>query len=205
MNNPMIASIMIGGQSKRMGGGIKSLQEFNNKKIFDRILEKISPKIEKIIINCNSEEKKFTKYKLPIFRDLKEGYLGPLAGIHSAMKWIIDFSPEVKWLITLPGDTPFIPDDLVSQFKKKISTNLKIILVKSNNKTHPAIGLWNTDLFNSLDKALDSGTRKILNWAELHPIEYLNYEYEKYDPFFNINTEEDLKEAALIEKKILKK
>ena len=202
MNNPMIASIMIGGQSKRMGGGIKSLQEFNNKKIFDRILEKISPEIEKIIINCNSEEKKFTKYKLPIFNDLKEGYLGPLAGIHSAMKWIIDFSPEVKWLITLPGDTPFIPDDLVFQFKKKVSTNLKIILVKSNNKIHPAIGLWNTDLFNSLDKALDLGTRKILDWAQLHPIEYLNYEYEKYDPFFNINTEEDLKEAALIEKKI---
>ena len=205
MNNPVIVSIMIGGQSKRMGGGIKSLQEFNNKKIFDRILEKISPKIEKVIINCNSEEKKFTKYKLPIFSDLKEGYLGPLAGIHSAMKWIIDFSPEVKWLITLPGDTPFIPDDLVFQFKKKVSTNLKIILVKSNNKTHPAIGLWNTDLFNSLDKALDLGTRKILDWAQLHPIEYLNYEYEKYDPFFNINTKEDLKKAALIEKNFLKK
>jgi molybdopterin-guanine dinucleotide biosynthesis protein A len=205
VNNPVIVSIMIGGQSKRMGGGIKSLQEFNNKKIFDRILEKISPKIEKVIINCNSEEKKFTKYKLPIFNDLKEGYLGPLAGIHSAMKWIIDFSPEVKWLITLPGDTPFIPDDLVFQFKKKVSTNLKIILVKSNNKTHPAIGLWNTDLFNSLDKALDLGTRKILDWAQLHPLKYLNYEYEKYDPFFNINTEEDLKKAALIEKKFLNK
>ena len=65
--------------------------------------------------------------------------------------------------------------------------------------------MWNTDLFNSLDKALDLGTRKILNWAELHPIEYLNYEYEKYDPFFNINTKEDLKEAGLIEKKFLKK
>ena len=205
MNNHMIASIMIGGQSKRMGGGIKSLQEFNKKKIFDRILEKISPEIQKVIINCNSEEKKFTKYNLPIFNDLKKGYLGPLAGIHAAMKWIIDFSPEVEWLITLPGDTPFIPDDLVFQFKKKISTNSKIILVKSNNRTHPAVGLWNTNLFSSLDKALDSGARKILNWAELHPIEYLNYEYKEYDPFFNINTEEDLREAALIEKKILNK
>ena len=204
MNNHMIVSIMIGGQSKRMGGGIKSLQEFNKKKIFDRILERISPQVEKIIINCNSEEKKLTKYKLPIFNDLKEGYLGPLAGIHSAMKWIIDFSPEVKWLITLPGDTPFIPIDLVTQFKKKISENLKIVLVQSNHKTHPTIGLWSTHLFNSLDKALDSGTRKVLDWAELHPIEYLNYEYEKYDPFFNINTEEDLKQASLIEKNLKK-
>ena len=204
MNNKIIASIMIGGQSKRMGGGIKALQKFNDKNIFDRILEKISPEIEKIIINCNSEEKKFSKYKLPIFNDLKKGYLGPLAGIHSAMKWIIDFSPEVKWLITLPGDTPFIPINLVAQFKKKISKNLKIVLVQSNKKTHPTIGLWDTHLFSSLDNALNSGTRKILNWAELHPIEYLNYEYEKSDPFFNINTKEDLRKAALIEKKFLR-
>ena len=97
----MIASIMIGGQSRRMGGGIKSLLEFNNKNIFERILGRLSPQIEKIIINCNLDEKKLLYYELPIIKDLKEGYLGPLAGIHSSMKWIIDYAPEIKWLITL--------------------------------------------------------------------------------------------------------
>ena len=101
MKNNMMALIIIGGQSRRMGGGIKSLLEFNNKNIFDRILEKLTPQIEKIIISCNSENEKLAKYRLPVIKDLKEGYLGPLAGIHSAMKWAIYYAPEVEWLISL--------------------------------------------------------------------------------------------------------
>ena len=195
-----MALIMIGGQSRRMGGGIKSLLEFNKKNIFDRILERLTPQIEKIIINCNSEEEKLSKYHLPIIKDLKKGYLGPLAGIHSAMSWGVNNSPKIEWLITLPGDTPFIPDNIISKFQKKISNNTKIILAQSNNKTHPTIGAWHISLFMNLDKHLDLGTRKILSWAELHPIEFVNYNFQTYDPFFNINTKEDLEKATNIEK-----
>ena len=200
MKKNMMALIMIGGQSKRMGGGIKSLLKFNNKNIFDRILEKLTPQIQKIIINCNSGEEKLTKYELPIIKDLKKGFLGPLAGIHSAMSWGVNNAPEVEWLITLPGDTPFIPDDIISKFQKKISKNIKIILAQSNNKTHPIIGAWHVSLLMNLDKHLGLGTRKILSWAELHPMGFINYNYEKYDPFFNINTKNDLEKAINIER-----
>ena len=205
MKNNIMALIMIGGQSKRMGGGIKSLLKFNKKRIFDRILEKLTPQIEKIIINCNLGEEKLKNYQLPIIKDLKDGYLGPLAGIHSAMNWAFNNDPEVEWLITLPGDTPFIPDDIIYKFQKKISKNIKIILAQSNNKTHPIIGAWHLSLFRSLDKHLDLGTRKILSWAELYPIEFINYNYELYDPFFNINTKDDLKKATNIEREFFKK
>jgi molybdopterin-guanine dinucleotide biosynthesis protein A len=205
MKNNMIALVMIGGKSRRIGGGIKSLLEFNNKNIFDRILERLSPQIEKIIINCNLEEKKLVKYHLPIIKDLKKGYLGPLAGIHSAMHWMFEHAPQSKWLITIPGDTPFIPDDLIFQFQSKVSKNLNIILAQSNNKTHPVIGAWHTSLFNNLEKHLNTGTRKILTWAEDHSIDFINYDYQKYDPFFNINTKEDLERAGIIEKKFFLK
>ena len=205
MKNNMMALIMIGGKSSRMGGGIKSLLEFNNKNIFDRILEKLKPQIDKIIINTNLNEEKFAKYQLPIIKDLKEGYLGPLAGIHSAMSWSIEHIPEVEWLITLPGDTPFIPHDLISKFQNKISKNLKIILAQSNKHTHPIIGAWHISLFMSLDRHLNKGTRKILTWAKLHSIDYINYNYQKYDPFFNINTKDDLEKAINIEKYFFKK
>ena len=201
----MIALIMIGGKSSRMGGGIKSLLEFNNKNIFDRILEKLKPQIGKIIINLNLDEEKFAKYELPIIKDLKEGYLGPLAGIHSAMSWSIKHAREVEWLITVPGDTPFIPYDLISNFQNKISKNLKIILAQSNKHTHPIIGAWHISLFTSLDMHLNKGTRKILTWANLHPIDFINYNFQKYDPFFNINTKDDLKKARNIERNFLKK
>ena len=205
MKNNMMALIIIGGQSRRMGGGIKSLLEFNNKNIFDRILEKLTPQIEKIIISCNSENEKLAKYRLPVIKDLKEGYLGPLAGIHSAMNWSVNNTSEVEWLITLPGDTPFIPDDIISKFQKQISKNIKIILAKSNNKIHPIIGAWHISLFRSLDRHLEIGTRKILSWAELHPIGFINYNYQNYDPFFNINTRDDIEKAQNIERDFIKK
>jgi len=199
LNNDISAVIMIGGQSKRMGGGIKSLITFNNKSIFDRIFERLTSQINKIIINCNDQEKSFEKYQLPILKDLKQGYLGPLAGIHSAMHWLNLNDHQTKWLITIPGDTPFIPMNIVSKFKKKMSEQTKIILARSGQNTHPIIGAWHISLFSSLDEHLNKGTRKILAWAHNHPIEYINFDIKPYDPFFNINFKKDITEATLIE------
>ena len=61
IDNKILAVIMIGGQSRRMGGGIKSFIEFNNKTIFERILERTKPQIKKIIINSNIEEIRLKK------------------------------------------------------------------------------------------------------------------------------------------------
>ena len=196
---------MLGGQSRRMGGGIKSLMTFNNKLIFERILERLEPQINKIFINCNSEEIKLKKYNFPIVKDKKKGFLGPLAGIHAGMKWVKNNEKNVNWLITIPGDTPFIPNDLVEKLTSKISKNFKIVLIKSKNNIHPSIGMWHIDLLNDLDKSLDNGARKILTWAEKHPLGYINYSFQSYDPFFNINSKNDLKNASLIEKKHINK
>ena len=195
--------IMIGGKSSRLGGGIKSLIKINNKKIFDIILERIQPQIDKIIVNSNIEDEEISKYKFPILKDVKQGYLGPLAGIHAGMQWLNKNKPEIEWLLTLPGDTPFIPLNLVSCFKEKINQNSKIILAKSNDKTHPIIGVWHTSLLKSLNEHLESGTRKILEWAEYQPLEFLEFNEKDYDPFFNINTQIDINKAEDIEKRFI--
>ena len=195
--------IMIGGKSSRLGGGIKSLIKINNKKIFDIILERIQPQIDKIIINSNIEDTEVSKYKFPIIKDVKQGYLGPLAGIHAGMQWLNKNKPKVDWLLTLPGDTPFIPLNLVSCFEEKINQDSKIILAKSNDKIHPIIGAWHTSLLTSLNEHLESGTRKILEWARNHPLEFLEFNEESYDPFFNINTQIDINKAEDIEKRFI--
>ena len=197
------ALIMIGGLSKRMGGGIKSLYEFNDKSIFNRVLEKIKPQVKKILINCNEENKKIEQFNFPIIRDIKKGHLGPLAGIHTGMDWLINHSPDTEWLITIPGDTPFIPSNLVSKFKDKMSKNLKIIIAKSEKKTHPIIGAWHISLFSNLDDNINNGTRKILSLSETHPLESIKFHHKNYDPFFNINTKKDMEEARVIENNFL--
>ena len=195
--------IMIGGKSSRLGGGIKSLIKINNKKIFDIILVIIQAQINKIIINSYIEDTEISKYKLPIIKDAKQGYLGPLAGIHAGMQWLNKNKPKVDWLLTLPGDTPFIPLNLVSCFEEKINQDSKIILAKSNDKIHPIIGAWHTSLLTSLNEHLESGTRKILEWAGNHPLEFLEFNEKSYDPFFNINTPIDINKAEDIEKRFI--
>jgi len=194
------AVIMAGGKSSRMGGGVKSLKKFNNKMIFDRIYEILNNQIRNIIINTNTEEKYFEKYNRIIIKDKIIGYLGPLAGIHASLSWINNNMPKVNWLISVPGDTPFIPNDLINRLYVKAKKNNKqIVLAKSNSNIHPVIGIWNINLLESLECNLLSGERKIIIWAKNHELDFEEFFEENYDPFFNINFEEDLTRAKKIE------
>ena len=204
-NNTCVV-ILTGGLSSRMGGGIKSLVKFNNKTIFDRILEKMIKQSKHIIINSNEGFKEFDKYNLPVIKDILKGYLGPLAGIHASLHWIKFNIPNVDWLVTVPSDTPFLPIDLVKKLILKAKKNKKnIVLAKSNNKIHPVVGIWkcNSDLFEDLEKNLAKGTRKITIWAKHHSFDTQDFDYNSFDPFFNINSREDLIEAIKIENKYL--
>jgi len=204
-NKDVCVVILTGGLSKRIGGGNKSLIEFNNKIIFDRIYNNIKKQTKKIIINNNKEKKFFNNYNEIIVSDDLRGFLGPLSGIHSAMKWIKYKEIKFEWLVSIPGDTPFIPNNLVKKLlEKAISENCKIVLAKSFGKYHPVIGIWNLSLYDDLEKSLKSGVRKILHWASKHTLSYENFDNPNYDPFFNINYKEDILKAEEIENKYFK-
>ena len=198
-NNNICAVILTGGRSSRMGGGVKSLKKFNNKMIFDRIFENLKTQVNKIIINSNDSKNLFIKYNVKIVKDSYAGFLGPLAGIHASLEWITSNHKHINWLVTVPGDTPFIPLNLVEKLIEKANDNYKIVLAQSNQKTHPIIGIWHSSLYSSLRNDLISGTRKILDWAIKHPLGYKEFINSKYDPFFNINFEEDIIKAEKIE------
>ena len=198
--NDICAVILTGGQSSRMGGGIKSLKKFNNKLIFDRIFNNLQNQVQKIIINSNDLENLFANYNVQVIKDSIKGFLGPLAGIHAALEWVNKNEPHINWLITVPGDTPFIPNDLVKKLLEKAkNSKCKIVLAQSNEKTHPIIGVWHSSLYESLKNDLNSGVRKILYWASKHPLDYVEFTNSKYDPFFNINYEKDIIQAQEIE------
>ena len=203
-NNNICVVILTGGLSSRMGGGIKSLEKFNNKTIFDRILKRITPQTEQIIINANEIDNNFNKYDLPVIEDKLTGHLGPLAGIHASLHWIRYNIPQIEWLVSIPSDTPFFPKDLVNKlFHKALKNNKKIVLAKSNDKIHPVIGLWKSDLLEDLEENIKNGTRKIMMWAQRHPFDTQNFDQKFFDPFFNINFKEDLIQAKEIEDRYL--
>ena len=196
--------ILAGGLSSRMGGGIKSLKKFNNKLIFDRVFENLKKQLNNIIISSNDENNLFNKNKVRIIKDVEKGFLGPLAGIHASLEWINTNKKEVEWLVTVPSDTPFIPNDLVEKlYITATKNNFEIVLAKSNNKTHPIIGIWHSNLYVSLEKDLILGTRKILDYATKNSLGYVEFFNSNYDPFFNINYENDIIKAEKIENKYL--
>ena len=196
-----ILVILAGGQSRRFGGGYKTLNKFNKISILDRIIQNFSKLEMEIVLNVNSNEDQFLKTGLHLIKDELENFQGPLAGIYSSMKWVLENRKNIEWIFTSPSDTPFLNKNLVNKFLSTDYNNkTNIIIAKSSNKTHPVIGLWHISLVKSLEEFLAKDNRKIMHWVEGQNYEFLNFENK--NNFFNINTQTDLEEAIKIEESL---
>ena len=196
-----ILVILAGGQSRRFGGGYKTLYKFNKISILDRIIQNFKKLGIEIVLNVNSNEDQFLKTGLHLIKDELENFQGPLAGIYSSMKWVLENRKNIEWIFTSPSDTPFLNKNLVNKFLSTDYNNkTKIVIAKSSNKTHPVIGFWHISLIKSLEEFLAKENRKIMHWVEGQNYEILNFENK--NNFFNINTKADLEEAIKIEESL---
>ena len=193
-HNKILGVVLAGGKSQRFGED-KSQVKLHGKILIDYILSEIIDQFEEILIVTNNEIKfKFSK-KISITKDLIEG-VGPLGGILTAMKWIKKNNKNYKWISTFPSDTPFFTKNELQIFYKKIDIKKsKLFFIKNKKTRHNIFGLWSMDLMEKLDNDLKKGERKVEVWADTAGVEIINIEYEKKDPFFNINTKEDLEKA----------
>ena len=133
-----------------------------------------------------------------MIKDQTESFQGPLAGIYSSIKWMVQNNKNIEWVLTTPSDTPFLFEKIINKFfETDFNEKSKIILAKSADKIHPVIGLWHVSLLNRLSHFLEKKDRKIMNWVNTQSYEILNFENENY--FFNINTRSDLEVATKIE------
>ena len=190
--------ILAGGRSKRFGGGYKTLHKFNNLSVLERILNNYKNLDIEVALNVNSNEIEFAKTGLNLINDEIDNFQGPLAGIYSSIKWVLQNNKNIEWVLTTPSDTPFLFAKIINKFfKTKFKENSKIILAKNSDKIHPVIGLWHVSLIKKLEEFLVKEDRKIMNWVKQEDYEVLNFEEKNY--FFNINTRSDLKEATQIE------
>ena len=133
--------------------------------------------------------------KISLIEDFKKD-LGPLGGVLTAMKWVKDNNKDYQWISTFPVDTPFFKNQILKDFLNKINIDEgKLFFIKSNNTRHNIFGLWSIDLMDKLEEDLDKGERKVEVWANSIGVKNINMKFENKDPFFNINTKEDLKKA----------
>jgi len=199
---PTFGLVLAGGLARRMGGGDKALIKIRGITILDRVLATLSGQCTDIIINANGDPKRFADTGCTIVPDNVPGFAGPLAGILAGLDWLAAQSNGIEWLVSVPGDCPFLPDDLVERLhlaRRKMGAGVPLACARSGEWRHPVVGLWPLSLRADLRKALvDEDLRKIEVWTARYGVAIADWPAEPIDPFFNVNTPEDAARAEKV-------
>ncbi len=199
---PTLGLVLAGGLARRMGGGDKARIEIGGVSILDRVIATLSGQCTGIIINANGDPARFADTGLTVVPDNVEGYPGPLAGILAGLDWLKAQDNGIEWMVSVPGDCPFLPDDLVERLheaRRAMGAGVPLACARSGEWRHPVVGLWPLALREDLRKALTGeDLRKIEVWTARHGVAIADWPAEPIDPFFNVNTPEDAARAAAI-------
>lgn len=191
---PPLGVILAGGQARRMGGGDKGLLMLGGKPILTHVIDRLSPQVAGLALNANGDRARFDAYRLPVLPDSIAGFPGPLAGVLAGLDWAA--GEGATHIVTAAADTPFFPADLVPQLMLAAETEGKpIALARTENGRHPTFGLWPVNLREDLRRALEDGVRKVVQWTDSHGTAMAEFPVHGFDPFFNVNTPDDLAEA----------
>ena len=193
-HNNILGTVLAGGKSQRFGED-KSQVKLGDKLLIDYILSEVIEEFKEILVVSNSLIDFRKSEKITVIEDIKKN-LGPLGGVLTAMKWIKDNNKDYKWISTFPADTPFFKRSILQKFLQDIQPEeSKLFFIKSNNTRHNIFGIWSIDLMDKLEEDLNKGERKVELWANSIGVKTNNIEFQNEDPFFNINTKEDLEKA----------
>jgi|TARA_B100001059_G_scaffold35385_1_gene28410 molybdopterin-guanine dinucleotide biosynthesis protein A len=193
-HNNILGTVLAGGKSQRFGED-KSQVKLGDKLLIDYILSEVIEEFKEILVVSNSLIDFRKSEKITVIEDIKKN-LGPLGGVLTAMKWIKDNNKDYKWISTFPADTPFFKRSILQKFLQDIQPEeSKLFFIKSNNTRHNIFGIWSIDLMDKLEEDLNKGERKVELWANSIGVKTINIEFQNEDPFFNINTKEDLEKA----------
>jgi molybdopterin-guanine dinucleotide biosynthesis protein A len=193
-HNNILGVVLAGGKSQRFGED-KSQVKLGDKLLIDYILSEIIDEFNEVLVVSNNLIDFKQSEKISLIKDFKKD-LGPLGGVLTAMKWVKDNNKDYQWISTFPVDTPFFKNQILKDFFKKINMKEgKLFFINSNDTRHNIFGLWSLDLMDKLEEDLDKGERKVEVWANSIGVKNINMKFENKDPFFNINTKEDLKKA----------
>ena len=197
-HNNILGTVLAGGKSQRFGED-KSQVKLDGKLLIDFILSEIVDEFKEILIVTNNQIAFQKSKKISTIKDFKKGQ-GPLGGVLSAMKWAKEKNSNYKWISTFPVDTPFFKKEILKKFLSEINIEeSKLFFIKSNNTRHNIFGIWSIDLMKKLEEDLNKGHKKVETWANSIGVKIINMEFMYEDPFFNINTKDDL---AIAKKKI---
>jgi len=194
--------ILAGGQATRMGGGDKGRLSLGGKTILQHVIDRLEPQVAGIALNANGDPTRFEDLDVPVIPDSLEDFPGPLAGVLAGLDWAAAQGAEA--IVTAAADTPFFPCDLVPQLLLASEVSPRPLALAASGQPggklwrQPTFGLWPVALRDDLRAALEDGLRKVVIWTDKHDAGQAAFVKSGIDPFFNVNTPEDLEEARRI-------
>ncbi|AZO47036.1 MAG: molybdenum cofactor guanylyltransferase MobA [Mesorhizobium sp.] len=196
MDQNIAGIILAGGQSRRMGGGDKTLLVLGGRSLLDHVVARLVPQVGPLALSANGDPARFARFGLPVLADTVEGHAGPLAGILTGIEWA---SIACDAVVTVAGDTPFFPKDLIERLATAAATKPGAITVASSGgRRHPTFALWPLGLHDALRRFLvDEDNRRVSAFIDRHDVVDVEFPMmasggQQIDPFFNINMPDDL-------------
>jgi molybdenum cofactor guanylyltransferase len=194
---PTPGILLAGGLARRMGGGDKPMRKLAGRSILERVIARLAPQCDGLVLNANGDPARFAVFGLPVVADSVADYPGPLAGILAGLDWAALHRPEVAFVLSTAADCPFLPRDLVARLHRaRVEANTELAFASSAGQTHHVIGLWSVALREKLRHALvTESVRKVESWTSRFSVATVSWPVAPFDPFFNANTIEDLAQA----------
>jgi molybdopterin-guanine dinucleotide biosynthesis protein A len=197
METESVAVLLAGGLARRLGGGDKALRLLGGRALLEHVLDRIRPQVRAVALSANGDPVRFAAWGLPVLADALPGNPGPLAGVLAGMRWAAALG--VADLLSVPGDTPFLPANLVVRLAAaRRVAGVPIACAASCGRMHPVVALWPAALADSLEAALRDGKRSVEHWAAAQGVATAAFDAAGGDPFFNINSPGDLAEAEAL-------
>ena len=204
-----VGVILAGGQATRMGGGDKGLLRLAGSTLLRHVIDRLEPQVANLALNANGNPARFAEFGLPVLPDSIDGFVGPLAGVLAGLDWAAELGADT--IVTAAADTPFFPLDLVPRLllaTEGMEHPLALATTPHTGETlksgggrvnrHPTFGIWPVALRDDLRAALNVGLRKVVLWTDKHGGRMAPFPVDRFDPFFNVNTPEDLARAMAL-------
>ncbi len=197
-SDQILGVILAGGRSRRFGGGDKGLADFDGQSILSRVIARFQPQVGQLVLNVNGDAGRFAEFGLEAIADEESPELGPLSGVLAAMDWAAQHKSDCATVATVSSDVPFLPSDLVARLDANRHNGIAI--ATSAGRRHPTIGLWPISVRRAIADALQRRALSVDRLAsELNAVAVVfpmrDIQGVQVDPFFNINTQDDLAAA----------
>ena len=193
--------VLAGGLGRRMGGEDKGLVPLAGRPMVAHVLEALRPQVGTIVVNANRNHERYAAFGHPVMADAVGGYLGPLAGVLTALQ-----RSTTEFLVTAPCDAPLIAPDVVGRLYLACASAAADLAVASDGqRQQPVFLLLRATLAPSLEAYLAGGGRKIDAWFAQLRVAEADFSDEP-DTFVNVNDpgERQRVEARLVSTRALR-